>query len=59
MEWEDPIVKEVRDIREAIAVQHHHDVRAIGHYYQGKQAQASHKLVTRVSRQIESQIKNS
>ena len=58
MAWEDPIVKEVRDIREAIALRHHHDVRAIGRYYQRKQAQMSHKLVTRVPRQIEAQIKN-
>ena len=38
MTWEDPIVKEVRDIRDKIAAEHRYDVRAIGRYYQQKQA---------------------
>ena len=59
MVWEDPIVKEVRAIREAIAARHHNDVRAIGHYYQRKEGQTQHKLVARTPRQIESQVKNS
>ena len=59
MEWEDPIVKEVRGIREAIAVRHHHDIRAIGRYYQRKQKQTSHEFVTRAPRQIQMQVKNS
>jgi hypothetical protein len=48
--WEDPIVKEVRDIRDRIAAEHHYDIRAIGRYYQHKQARAAHKLVTRPPR---------
>ena len=36
MTWEDPIVKEVRDIRDKIAAEHRYDVRAIGRYYQQK-----------------------
>lgn len=48
--WEDPIVKEVRDIRDKIAAEHRYDVRAIGRYYQQKQAHASRKLVTRPPR---------
>ncbi len=50
MAWEDPIVKEVRDIRDKIAAEHGYDVRAIGRYYQRKQAQTSRKLVTRPPR---------
>jgi hypothetical protein len=50
MAWEDPIVKEVRDIRDKIAAEHHYDVRAIGRYYQLKQARASRKGVTRPPR---------
>ena len=36
MTWEDPIVKEVRDIRDRIAAEYRYDVRAIGRYYQQK-----------------------
>ncbi|MEK7816344.1 MAG: hypothetical protein AAB294_05950 [Pseudomonadota bacterium] len=50
MTWEDPIVKEVRDIRDKIAAEHRYDVRAIGRYYQQKQARAARKLVTRPPR---------
>jgi len=48
--WEDPIVKEVRDIRDRIAAEHGYDVRAIGRYYQQKQVRAARKLVTRPPR---------
>ncbi len=48
--WEDPIVKEVRDIRDRIAADHRYDIRAIGRYYQQKQARAARKLVTRQPR---------
>ena len=48
--WEDPIVKEVRDIRDKIAAEHRYDIRAIGRYYQQKQVRAARKLVTRPPR---------
>ena len=48
--WEDPVVKEVREIRDRIAAEHNYDVRAIGRYYQQKQARAARKLVTRPPR---------
>lgn len=50
MDWEDPIVKEVRDIRDKIAAEYRYDVRAIGRYYQQKQSRGARKLVTRPSR---------
>jgi hypothetical protein len=46
MTWDDPIVSEVREIRDRIAAQHQYDVRAIGAYYQRKQAMAARKVVT-------------
>jgi hypothetical protein len=49
-QWEDPVVQEVRDIRDRIAAEHQYDVRAIGRYYQQKQARAARKLVTRSPR---------
>ena len=58
MVWEDPIVKEVRAIREAIAARHHNDIRAMGRYYQRKEAQTSHKRVVLTPRQIELPQKN-
>ena len=50
MAWEDPIVKEVRNIRGKIAAQHRYDVRAIGRYYQQKQVHSAHKIITRPPR---------
>lgn len=58
MACDDPIVNEVRNIRDAIAAKHHYDVREIGRYYQRKQAQTGHKLVTRAPRRIEPKAKN-
>lgn len=46
MIWEDPIVKEVREVRDKIASQHDYDVKEIGRYYQKKQAKNADKLVT-------------
>lgn len=45
MNWEDPIVQEVRKIRHKIAAEHHDDIRAIGRYYQQKQQQEMQKVV--------------
>ena len=48
--WEDPIVKEVRDIRESIAAEHHHDLRALCKHLQARESQEHRKLVTRPPR---------
>lgn len=53
MAWEDPIVEEVRAIRDKIAAEHRYDVRAIGRYYQQKQARSAGKFVTRPPRRPE------
>ena len=50
MAWEDPIVKEVRDIRSEIATEHQHDLRALCKYLQTCESQESRKLVTRPPR---------
>lgn len=50
MAWEDPIVKEVREVRDMIAAEHRYDVRAIGRYYQQKQGRLAHRLITRPPR---------
>ena len=46
MTWEDPIVKEVRDIREQIAAEHHHSLRALCKYLQEREQHELRKLVT-------------
>ena len=50
MAWEDPIVKEVRAIREQIAAEHQHDLRALCKYLQASEQQEHRKLVTRPPR---------
>mgnify|MGYP001598226255 CR=1 FL=1 len=50
MTWEDPIVKEVRDIREQIAAEHNHDLRALCKHLQEREQQEHRKLVTRPPR---------
>lgn len=49
-QWEDPIVKEVRDIRKQIAAEHHHDLHALCKYLQVLEGQEKRKLVTRPPR---------
>jgi hypothetical protein len=56
--WKDPIVNEVRKVRDRIAAEHQYDVRAIGRYYQRKQTQSARTLVTRAPRRIEPPTKN-
>lgn len=58
MAWEDPIVKEVRDIRAAIAAEHRHDLRALCKHLQEREQHESRKLVTRAPRRIEPKAKN-
>lgn len=50
MTWEDPIVKEVRAIRDKIAAAHNYDVEELGRYLQEKQLQENRKIVTRPPR---------
>lgn len=55
MSWNDPIVEEVRKVRNRIAAEHGYDIRAIGRYYQEKQKQESRKIVTRAPRRPDPQ----
>lgn len=50
MAWVDPIVKEVRDIREQIAAEHQHDLRALCKYLQACEQREHRNLVTRPPR---------
>ncbi|MCY4155710.1 MAG: hypothetical protein OXD47_03835 [Gammaproteobacteria bacterium] len=43
MTWKDPIVEEVREIRDRIAARFDYDVKAIGRYYQQKQRESKSK----------------
>ena len=52
MRWEDPIVKEVRDIRDKIAAEHHYDIREIARYYRKKQAQETRPVVKNPARPL-------
>lgn len=49
-QWEDPIVKEVRDIRDQFAAELQHDLRALCKYLQAREQQEQRKLVTRAPR---------
>ncbi len=51
MTWKDPIVEEVREIRDRIAARFDYDIKAIGRYYQERQRKSGHQLVTRPPRQ--------
>ncbi len=53
MMWEDPIVKEVREIRDKIAAEHNYDVKALGRYLQEKQKQEKRLIVKRPPRYID------
>jgi hypothetical protein len=46
MQWDDPIVNEVREVRDQIAARHGYDIRSIGRYYQSRQAASGKTLVT-------------
>ena len=46
MTWKDPIVEEVREIRDRIAARFDYDVKAIGRYYQEKQRESKRKTVS-------------
>jgi len=50
MNWEDPIVNEVREIRTQIAAEHGHDLRALCKYLQDREQQETRRLVTRQPR---------
>ncbi len=40
MAWEDPIVKEVRNVRDQIAAEHQYDLRALCKYLQERESRA-------------------
>ena len=46
MTWKDPIVEEVREIRDRIAARFDYDVKAIGRYYQEKQRESKRKSIS-------------
>ena len=46
MTWKDPIVEEVREIRDRIAARFDYDVKAIGRYYQQKQRESKRKTIS-------------
>lgn len=45
MTWKDPIVEEVREIRDRIAARFDYDVRKIGRYYQEKRRESERKAM--------------
>lgn len=49
MTWEDPIVKEVRAIRDQL-ISEHHDLRALCKYLQERESLEQRPLVTRPPR---------
>jgi bisphosphoglycerate-dependent phosphoglycerate mutase len=51
MSWEDPIVKEVRTIRDQLTAEHHNDLRALCQYLQERERSERRPLVTRPPRQ--------
>jgi hypothetical protein len=50
MNWEDPIVKEVREIRDQLSAEHGNDIRALCKYLQERELHESRNLVTRKPR---------
>ena len=46
MTWKDPIVEEVRGIRDRTAARFDYDVKAIGRYYQQKQRESKRKNIS-------------
>lgn len=51
--FDDPIIEEVRNIRDRIAARFNYDVKAIGAYYQSQQLQNKIPVITRQPRQPE------
>ena len=50
MTWEDPIVKEVRTIRDQLIAEHQHDLRALCKYLQERESLEQRPLITRPAR---------
>ena len=50
MAWEDPIVNEVRKIRDQLVTEHHHDLRVLCRYLQEREKGERRQLVTRPPR---------
>lgn len=53
MSWEDPIVKEVRDVRAEIAAEQGNDVRALCAHLQQREQKENREIVTRPPRRSE------
>jgi hypothetical protein len=51
MNWEDPIVKEVREIRDQLTAEHGNDIRALCKYLQNRELHETRNLVKRKPRQ--------
>jgi bisphosphoglycerate-dependent phosphoglycerate mutase len=54
MNWEDPIVKEVREVRAQLAAEHGNDLRALCKYLQEREQTETRRLVTRMPRRPDS-----
>ena len=52
--WHDPIVEEIRKVREALAAKFQYDVRALGKYFQAQQQAEHREVVTRTPRRVPS-----
>ncbi|MEE8058413.1 MAG: hypothetical protein V3T17_11350 [Pseudomonadales bacterium] len=51
--WEDPIVKEVREIRDQLAAEYDYDVRKLCRYLQECERQEHRKIISMPSRRPE------
>lgn len=50
--WQDPIVEEIHNIREALAAKFQYDVRALGKFFQMQQQAEHREVVTRPPRRV-------
>jgi bisphosphoglycerate-dependent phosphoglycerate mutase len=55
MNWEDPIVKEVREIRAQLSAEHGNDLHALCKYLQERERHESRRIVTRSPRRPDTQ----
>jgi hypothetical protein len=50
--WQDPIVEEIHNIREALAATFRYDVQALGKFFQAQQVAEHRVVVTRAPRRL-------
>ena len=50
--WQDPIVEEIRKLREALAAKFQYDVQALGKFFQAQQQAEHREVVTRAPRRV-------